>query len=105
MAVYLDGRCNANSPAQQALVDAYIGEDQIVSPDERSATAERVWRSEKAQAMTIINLGWLLSFISRPPPSLSNYRSLPLSQPSYARHEPKRHACKRLLLTAPCPLC
>jgi inositol phosphorylceramide synthase regulatory subunit len=55
-----DGRRNANSPAQQALIDAYIGEHQTMSPEERAAAAERVWRSEKAQAMTIIIIGWLV---------------------------------------------
>jgi len=57
-----DGRRNANSPAQQALIDAYIGEHQGISEDERAAAAERVWRAEKAQALTIIILGWLVKF-------------------------------------------
>jgi len=55
-----DGRRNANSPAQQALIDGYIGEHQTMSEAERTAAAERVWRAEKAQALTIIILGWLL---------------------------------------------
>ena len=55
-----DGRRNANSPAQQALIDGYIGKHQDMSPDERAAAAERVWRAEKAQALTIIILGWLI---------------------------------------------
>lgn len=55
-----DGRRNANSPAQQALINAYIGEHQSMSGDERAAAAERVWRAEKAQALTIIILGWLI---------------------------------------------
>ncbi|KAF8473631.1 Inositolphosphorylceramide synthase subunit Kei1-domain-containing protein [Russula ochroleuca] len=57
-----DGRRNANSPAQQALIDGYIGEHQSMSEAERAAAAERVWRSEKAQALTIIILGWLIKF-------------------------------------------
>ena len=55
-----DGRRNANSPAQQALIDGYIGQHQDMSPDERAAAAERVWRAEKGQALTIIILGWLI---------------------------------------------
>jgi hypothetical protein len=55
-----DGRRNANSPAQQALIDGYIGKIQDMTPDERAAAAERVWHSEKAQALTIIILGWLI---------------------------------------------
>lgn len=55
-----DGRRNANSPAQQALIDGYIGKHQDMSEDERAAAAERVWRAEKAQALTIIILGWLI---------------------------------------------
>lgn len=55
-----DGRRNANSPAQQALIDAYIGEHQTMSEAERAAAAERVWRAEKGQALTIIILGWLI---------------------------------------------
>ena len=55
-----DGRRNANSPAQQALIDGYIGEHQSMSEAERIAAAERVWHSEKAQALTIIILGWLI---------------------------------------------
>ena len=55
-----DGRRNANSPAQQALIDAYIGQHQSMSEAERAAAAERVWRSEKGQALTIIILGWLI---------------------------------------------
>jgi len=55
-----DGRRNANSPAQQALIDGYIGEHQTMSEAERTAAAERVWRAEKAQALTIIVLGWLI---------------------------------------------
>lgn len=55
-----DGRRNANSPAQQALIDGYIGEHQSMSEAERIAAAERVWRSEKAQALAIIILGWLV---------------------------------------------
>jgi hypothetical protein len=55
-----DGRRNANSPAQQALIDGYIGEHQTMSEAERAAAAERVWRAEKAQALTIIILGWLI---------------------------------------------
>ncbi|KAH9967543.1 Inositolphosphorylceramide synthase subunit Kei1-domain-containing protein [Russula dissimulans] len=57
-----DGRRNANSPAQQALIDAYIGEHQTMSEAERTAAAERVWRAEKAQAMIIIILGWVIKF-------------------------------------------
>ena len=55
-----DGRRNANSPAQQALIDGYIGEHQTMSEVERIAAAERVWRAEKAQALTIIIIGWLV---------------------------------------------
>ncbi len=55
-----DGRRNANSPAQQALIDGYIGEHQTMSEAERTAVAEQVWRAEKAQALTIIVLGWLI---------------------------------------------
>jgi inositol phosphorylceramide synthase regulatory subunit len=55
-----DGRRNAHSPAQQALIDGYIGEHQTMSEAERTAAAERVWRAEKAQALTIIILGWLI---------------------------------------------
>ena len=55
-----DGRRNANSPAQQALIDGYIGQQPNMSEDERAAAAERVWRAEKAQALTIIILGWLI---------------------------------------------
>ena len=55
-----DGRRNANSPAQQALIDGYIGEHQSMSEAERTAAALRVWRSEKAQALTIIILGWVI---------------------------------------------
>ena len=55
-----DGRRNANSPAQQALIDGYIGEHQTMSEAERTAAAERVWHAEKAQALTIIILGWLI---------------------------------------------
>ena len=55
-----DGRRNANSPAQQALIDGYIVEHQTMPEAERSAAAERVWRAEKAQALTIIILGWLI---------------------------------------------
>ena len=55
-----DGRRNANSPAQQALIDGYIGEHQTMSEVERTAAAERVWRAEKAQALTIIIIGWLV---------------------------------------------
>ncbi|KAN0113858.1 Inositolphosphorylceramide synthase subunit Kei1 domain containing protein [Russula decolorans] len=57
-----DGRRNANSPAQQALIDGYIGEHQTMSEAERTAAAERVWRAEKGQALTIIILGWLIKF-------------------------------------------
>ncbi|KAI0306113.1 Inositolphosphorylceramide synthase subunit Kei1-domain-containing protein [Multifurca ochricompacta] len=82
-----DGRRNANSPAQQALIDGYIGQHQTMSEAERVAAAERVWRSEKAQALTIIILGWLIKFyfaallysfahhLRR-----GSYRSLPLSR-------------------------
>jgi hypothetical protein len=55
-----DGRRNANSPAQQALIDAYIGQHQSMTEAERAAAAERVWRAEKAQALTIIIFGWLI---------------------------------------------
>ena len=55
-----DGRRNANSPAQQALIEGYIGEHQTMSEAERTAAAERVWRAEKGQALTIIILGWLI---------------------------------------------
>ena len=55
-----DGRRNANSPAQQALIDGYIGEHQTMSEAERTAAAERVWRAEKAQAIIIIILGWVI---------------------------------------------
>jgi Inositolphosphorylceramide synthase subunit Kei1 len=55
-----DGRRNANSPAQQALIDGYIGQHQTMTEAERAAVAERVWRSEKGQALTIIILGWLI---------------------------------------------
>jgi len=84
-----DGRRNANSPAQQALIDGYIGEHQSMSEAERIAAAERVWHSEKAQALTIIILGWLIKFyfaallysfahhLRR-----GSYRSLPLSRPN-----------------------
>ncbi|KAH8986119.1 Inositolphosphorylceramide synthase subunit Kei1-domain-containing protein [Lactarius akahatsu] len=57
-----DGRRNANSPAQQAIIEGYIGEHQDMSPEERTAAAERVWRAEKSQALTIIILGWLIKF-------------------------------------------
>jgi len=82
-----DGRRNANSPAQQALIDAYIGQHQSMSEAERAAAAERVWRAEKAQALAIIILGWLIKFyfaallysfahhLRR-----GSYRSLPLSR-------------------------
>jgi len=82
-----DGRRNANSPAQQALIDGYIGQHQTMSEAERAAAAERVWRSEKGQALTIIILGWLIKFyfaallysfahhLRR-----GTYRSLPLSR-------------------------
>jgi len=82
-----DGRRNANSPAQQALIDAYIGQHQTMSEAERTAAAERVWRAEKAQAMIIIILGWVIKFyfaallysfahhLRR-----GSYRSLPLSR-------------------------
>jgi len=82
-----DGRRNANSPAQQALIDGYIGEHQTMSEAERTAAALRVWRSEKAQALTIIILGWIIKFyfaallysfahhLRR-----GTYRSLPLSR-------------------------
>ena len=55
-----DGRRNANSPAQQALIDGYIGQIQNMPEDERAASAERVWRAEKSQALAIIILGWLI---------------------------------------------
>ncbi|KAH9025831.1 Inositolphosphorylceramide synthase subunit Kei1-domain-containing protein [Lactarius hengduanensis] len=55
-----DGRRNANSPAQQAIIEGYIGEHQDMSPEERAAAAERVWRAEKSQALAIIILGWLI---------------------------------------------
>ena len=55
-----DGRRNANSPAQQALIEGYIGEHQTMTEAERTAAAERVWHAEKAQALTIIILGWLI---------------------------------------------
>jgi hypothetical protein len=63
-----DGRRNANSPAQQALIDGYIGEHQTMSEAERTAAAERVWHAEKAQALTIIILGWLIKvrLLTRP---------------------------------------
>jgi hypothetical protein len=63
-----DGRRNANSPAQQALIDGYIGEHQTMSEAERTAAAERVWRAEKGQALTIIILGWLIKvrLLTRP---------------------------------------
>lgn len=57
-----DGRRNANSPAQQALIDGYIGQHQNMTEDERASAAERVWRAEKGQALTIIILGWLIKF-------------------------------------------
>ncbi|KAH9030188.1 Inositolphosphorylceramide synthase subunit Kei1-domain-containing protein [Lactarius hengduanensis] len=57
-----DGRRNANSPAQQAIIEGYIGEHQDMSPEERAAAAERVWRAEKSQALAIIILGWLIKF-------------------------------------------
>ncbi|KAI9444485.1 Inositolphosphorylceramide synthase subunit Kei1-domain-containing protein [Lactarius indigo] len=57
-----DGRRNANSPAQQAIIEGYIGQHQDMSPEERAAAAERVWRAEKSQALTIIILGWLIKF-------------------------------------------
>ncbi|KAF8268697.1 Inositolphosphorylceramide synthase subunit Kei1-domain-containing protein [Lactarius quietus] len=57
-----DGRRNANSPAQQALIDGYIGQLQNLTETERAAAAERVWHAEKSQALTIIILGWLIKF-------------------------------------------
>lgn len=73
-----DGRRNANSPAQQALIDAYIGQHQSMSEAERAAAAERVWRAEKAQALTIIILGWLIKVRStsrseHSPPLMSHF--------------------------------
>ena len=63
-----DGRRNANSPAQQALIDGYIGEQKTMTEAERTAAAERVWHAEKAQALTIIILGWLIKvrLLTRP---------------------------------------
>ena len=69
-----DGRRNANSPAQQALIDGYIGQLQSMTEAERTAAALRVWRSEKAQALTIIILGWLIKV--RPVPRLPLLLSL-----------------------------
>ena len=122
-----DGRRNANSPAQQALIDAYIGQHQSMSEAERAAAAERVWRAEKAQALTIIILGWLIKvrsrvdlniplplfpilgipkvlfcrapiFLCSPPPT----RKLPLSTPLTHEYERCRHAVREgLLLRAP----
>jgi hypothetical protein len=57
-----DGQRNAHSPAQQALIDGYIGRHQNMTSEERVAAAERVWRAEKSQALTIIILGWLIKF-------------------------------------------
>ncbi|KAI9508371.1 hypothetical protein F5148DRAFT_964881, partial [Russula earlei] len=79
-----DGRRNANSPAQQALINAYIGEHQTISEAERTAAAERVWRAEKAQALTIIILGcfYLAALLYSFAHHLrrGSYRSLPLSR-------------------------
>ncbi|KAI0258942.1 Inositolphosphorylceramide synthase subunit Kei1-domain-containing protein [Gloeopeniophorella convolvens] len=82
-----DGRRTAYSPAQQAIVDAYIGERQHMPEADRAAAAERIWRAEKGQALAIIILGWLVKFyfaallysfalhLRR-----GSYRSLPLSR-------------------------
>ncbi|KAI9453019.1 hypothetical protein BJY52DRAFT_1400378 [Lactarius psammicola] len=40
----------------------FTGQHQDMSADERAAAAERVWRAEKGQALTIIILGWLIKF-------------------------------------------
>ena len=129
-----DGRRNANSPAQQALIDGYIGEHQSMSEAERAAAAERVWRSEKAQALTIIILGWLIKvrLVTRPKPSfcplllVSEYKVLLRRPPLFLRPSPPprklslspphtdkflrcglRWCASRegLLLQPPCPRC
>ncbi|KAI0316019.1 Inositolphosphorylceramide synthase subunit Kei1-domain-containing protein [Amylostereum chailletii] len=87
-----DGQRVSNSPAQQALIDGYIGELQHMTDAERAAAAERVWGQEKNAALAIIILGWLSKFffaallysfahhLRR-----GTYRSLPLSRSGPAK--------------------
>ncbi|KAI0047856.1 DUF1753-domain-containing protein, partial [Auriscalpium vulgare] len=84
-----DGRRVSNSPAQQALIDGYIGEHQKMSDAERAAAAEQIWGQEKGLALTIIILGWLskiyfalLLYSYAHHLRRGTYRSLPLSRPS-----------------------
>ncbi|ETW79029.1 hypothetical protein HETIRDRAFT_246353, partial [Heterobasidion irregulare TC 32-1] len=86
-----DGRRFANSPAQQALIDGYIGHHLNMTEAQRVAAAEDIWGREKGIAATIIVLGWLSKFffaaliysfahhLRR-----GTYRSLPLSRPTAA---------------------
>jgi len=57
-----DGQRIANSPAQEALIEGYIGTHIDLAPAERIAAAEDIWRQEKNLALTIIVLGWLSKF-------------------------------------------
>ncbi|THH18045.1 hypothetical protein EW146_g2865 [Bondarzewia mesenterica] len=82
-----DGRRIANSPAQQALIDGYIGQHQNVTEAERIIAAEDIWGREKGVAATIIILGWLSKFyLAALLYSFAHhlrrgtYRSLPLSR-------------------------
>ncbi|KAI0060722.1 DUF1753-domain-containing protein [Artomyces pyxidatus] len=82
-----DGRRVSNSPAQQALIDGYIGEHQKMSDEQRAAAAELIWGQEKGLALTIIILGWLskiyfaaLLYSYAHHLRRGTYRSLPLSR-------------------------
>ncbi|VDB99906.1 unnamed protein product [Peniophora sp. CBMAI 1063] len=82
-----DGRRIANSPAQEALIDGYIGKHIDLAPADRIVAAETLWKEEKNVAMTIIVLGWLSKFyLAALIYSFAHhlrrgtYRSLPLSR-------------------------
>ncbi|KAI0316538.1 hypothetical protein OF83DRAFT_1034007, partial [Amylostereum chailletii] len=85
------GQRVSNSPAQQALIDGYIGELQHTTDAECAAAAERAWGQEKNAALPISNLGWPSKFFAALLYSFGHhlrrgtYRSLPLSRSGPAK--------------------
>ncbi|XP_006461929.1 hypothetical protein AGABI2DRAFT_151536 [Agaricus bisporus var. bisporus H97] len=85
-----DGSRQANSPAQQAMIDA-ANITRLLTDEEREIEAMKIWNAEKSTAFIVITLSWLSKFyfallIYSYASHLrkGSYRSLPLSRSNYS---------------------
>ncbi|KAF8637588.1 hypothetical protein AX17_002657 [Amanita inopinata Kibby_2008] len=84
-----DGRRQANSPAQQQMIEISHIANSTLSPAQREAAAMAIWGKEKGTAAFIIVVSWLFRFylvllVYSYATHLrkGSYRSLPLSRPA-----------------------